>query len=93
MSEEHIECPICGTVMDFNPRYPRAVCADCADRAQSEDGRRLVFGKVSLSGGFAATYADTGEPYPGGHECYIDGTRCYADEAHMGGIVIEMVEV
>jgi hypothetical protein len=38
-----------------------------------------------------AWYADTEEPYPS-HECYIDGIHCYADEAHMGGIVIRVVE-
>lgn len=76
--------------MALNPRYPRAVCPDCAARAASADGRRLTFGNVSLSGGFAAVYADSGEPYPG-HECFIDGVRCHADEARFGGIVVEVV--
>jgi hypothetical protein len=45
---------------------------------------------VSLSGGYAARYADTGEPYSS-HACYIDGLPCWADEARFGGIVIERI--
>jgi hypothetical protein len=35
-------------------------------------------------------YADTQQPYDGGHDCWIDGIRCYADEHRFGGIVIEI---
>jgi len=90
MSEARAGCPICGMEVDDNPRYPLAVCPHCASRAASADGRPLRFGNEALSGGFAAFYADTGEPYPGGHDCWIYGVKCYADEAHMGGIVIEV---
>jgi O-acetyl-ADP-ribose deacetylase (regulator of RNase III) len=40
-----------------------------------------------VSGGFRAWYADDELPY-GSNECFIDGIRCRADEAHMGGIVV-----
>lgn len=43
---------------------------------------------MSFSGGFAAIYDDTHEESDS-HICYIDGVRCWADEAHMGGIVIQ----
>ena len=43
-----------------------------------------------MSGGYAAEYADTGDPYES-HECFVDGIECYADEARFGGIVIETV--
>lgn len=92
MTDQTTHCPICGAEMPFSQRCPRAVCQSCARRAASPDGRPLRFGNVALSGGFAAHYADTGEPYPGSHDCLIDGVRCHADEAHMGGIVIEVVE-
>lgn len=39
--------------------------------------------------GFVAEYADTGEEYQG-HDCFIDGVKCHADEARFGGIVIEV---
>jgi len=57
-------------------------------KATDENGRALSFGNVSFSGGFAAFYADTNEERQS-HICYIDGIRCWADEAHMGGIVIQ----
>lgn len=84
------ECPICGTQVEPSPRYPRYVCARCAARACSRDGRPLQLGNAGLSGGFVARFADTGEEHPG-HACYIDGVACRADEARFGGIVIQVV--
>lgn len=81
-------CPICGIALEPVPRYPRYVCRDCAVRAASADGRRLAFSNIGLSGGYAARYADTDEPYDG-HDCWIDGIRCHADEARFGRIMIE----
>jgi hypothetical protein len=84
-------CPICSTPVPPNPRYPRYLCPSCSGKATSEDGRLLEFSNVSMSGGFAARYADTGEEYAS-HECFVDGVKCHADEARFGGIVIEVVE-
>jgi hypothetical protein len=64
---------------------------ECARRAKTEDGRLLKFSKIDMTGGFIAQYADTGESYSS-HECYVDGIRCYADEGHFGGIVIQPVQ-
>ncbi len=83
-------CPICGAEVDPYPRYPRYVCHKCASLVCSTDGRRLEFYNASLSGGVVARYADSGEEYPS-QECFINGVRCYADEARFGGIVIETV--
>lgn len=82
-------CPICGVSLDPMPRYPCHVCADCASKAVAADGRRLQFSNVDMSGGFAASYADTGETYAS-HACWIGGIACHADEARFGGIVIEV---
>jgi hypothetical protein len=84
-------CPICSKTVRANPRYPRYVCEDCSAKATSADGRALTFSNVSLSGGYAARYADTGEDYPS-HDCFIKGVRCHADEARFGGIVIQVVD-
>ncbi|RUL78220.1 hypothetical protein EKH80_05110 [Dyella choica] len=87
MQTQH--CPICRLEVAVQPRYPRYVCAECAAKAMSQDGRRLAFFNTDVGGGYAAIYADTKQPYSG-HECFIDGIRCHADEARFGGIVIEL---
>ena len=80
-------CPICGSEVVVVLRYPNYVCRGCCRRTEDSDGRSVDFFNADLSGGFVARYRDTGEPYDS-HECYIDGQRCRADEAHFGGIVI-----
>jgi hypothetical protein len=87
MSDEQF-CPICGVSVALLPRYPRYVCAACAAKAVSLDGRPLRFFNLSLSGGYGAAYADTGEPYDSSI-CYIDDVKCFADEARFGGMVIQ----
>lgn len=82
-------CPICAAALEPESRYPRYVCSSCASRACSADGRPLAFSNVGFDGGYAAHYADTGEPYDS-HDCWIDGVACRADEARFGGIVIEV---
>ena len=81
-------CPICSRQVQGNPRYPRYLCMNCANRAVAPDGRGLEFFNIGLSGGYAARYADTGADYPS-HDCQVDGILCYADEARFGGIVIQ----
>lgn len=80
-------CPICSVDLPANRRYPRYLCATCAAKAQSVDGRRLTFSNADLSGGFVASYLDTGEEHLG-HECFVEGVKCRADEAYLGGIVV-----
>ena len=82
-------CPICGERMPASPRYPDQVCQACVRRACDEDGRPLRFYNVSLSGGFVARYADSRRERHS-HVCTIDDVRCRVDEAHMGGIVVQV---
>lgn len=84
---EDQKCPICETEVTSSERYPDHVCSQCSARAADEAGRLLTFFNTSFSGGFAARYADNGEPRES-HLCYIDGIPCRADEARFGGIVI-----
>ena len=77
------------------PRKPcHATRAECATPARrrppTNRGRALQFFNTSIGGGFIAYYADSHqtETHPG-HLCFIDGIRCYADEARFGGIVIQ----
>lgn len=89
--EAYPRCPICGGPLPFDPRYPRAVCAACVRKACDEHGRPLEFFNEGMSGGFVAVYRDTGE-LSAGHICFIEGRRCYADEAHLGGVVVQLLE-
>jgi hypothetical protein len=82
-------CPICGQIMTMDPRYPRAVCPDCAKKTADPAGRSVIFYNESLSGGIGGQYLDDGSLYVG-QDCYIDGIKCRATEAHMGGVVIEI---
>lgn len=84
-------CRICQSEVYANPRYPRYVCATCAARAKSANGRPLLFSNIDLSGGFIARYADTQEEYPD-HRCFVDGVLCWADEEYFGGIVVQVYE-
>ena len=84
-------CPICGKAGEASPRYPKYICVECGHRAVDENGRQLKFTNVAVSGGFEARYMDTGE-IRDSHICWVDGVRCFADEAHMGGIVVSVYE-
>ena len=84
-------CPICFKPISFNPRYPRAVCPDCVSRAADESGRTIEFFNEDLSGGLIAAYRGTGEPYPS-DLCWIDHIPCQAQEAHLGGIIIQPIQ-
>lgn len=92
---EQVPCAICGEPVDHDPRYPRQVCRVCRRRATDAAGRKVGFGNLSMSGGFWGYYADVEDPekHPyNEHECFIDSIRCWADEAHMGGIVVERAD-
>jgi len=80
-------CPLCESPRPHSPRYPDNLCADCVGRAVDETGRPLTFINLTLTGGFGAAYADTGERRDS-HVCFIDGVRCWADEAYFGGVVV-----
>ena len=92
MAVELVAGPICGTEQPAVPRYPDYLCRACVARASTSDGRRLVLVNTSLTGGFAARYADDEElceEVTVTHIVYVDGVRCWADEARFGGIVVQ----
>jgi hypothetical protein len=84
-------CPLCSADVEPNVRYRNYVCFECCEKAVDETGRKLGFGNESISGGFVAWYADTNETRAS-HICFIDGVECWADEAHMGDIVIRVYD-
>ena len=81
-------CPICHIEVQPFPRYPNYVCKACYAKAADKDGRPLEFSNIDFWGGYQAIYADNQDIYDD-HVCYIDGIKCWADEARFGGIVIE----
>jgi len=82
-------CPLCRAPLPVNPRYPRAVCSACVQRACDAEGRALEFFNADFGGGYLAVYREGREKY-NSHDCFIDGHSCRADEARFGGIVVQM---
>jgi ADP-ribosyl-[dinitrogen reductase] hydrolase len=83
-------CPICETSLNTSISYPNYICNNCTNRAKDIDGRKLIFFNLSTGGGYGAKYIDTNDEYLS-HECFINGIKCWADEAKFGGIVIEKI--
>jgi len=80
-------CPTCSAPVACWERYPSRLCIVCVLEAVDEQGRSLRFSNAAFSGGFLAMLAD-GTPYDS-HVCWVRNTRCWADEARFGGIVLE----
>jgi hypothetical protein len=87
MSTTH-PCPICGSPVHHWDRYPDQLCEACVAQAVDAAGRPLRFGNLHFGGGFQAIHADDGTPHEG-HECFVRGIRCHADEHRFGGIVVQ----
>lgn len=88
-------CPVDGTPVQANLRYPRRLCPDCASRVVDADGRALSLGNVSLSGGFVAHHVDDGslcEQVSSDGRVFVDGAACQAGEAKFGGVVVQLAE-
>lgn len=90
MSEPEHKCPVCATELRYHARYPNYVCDSCIAKATDEHGLPLKFFNTGMYGGFEAVCADTDEVRTS-HICFINGRRCYADEARTGGIVVELI--
>jgi len=82
-------CLICSTPVPYWIRYPTAICDRCFAKACDAQGRKLSFYNVSMSGGFKAVVDETQEESED-HARYIEGVKCWADEARFGGIIIEL---
>ena len=95
MTEEREHyCPGCGKPQRIFLRYPWYFCQDCLDEAVDGDGRRLVFGNVSFSGGLSWGYADDPDMRDDRAVegiCLIRGRPVTVGEARFGGVVAEPV--
>ena len=86
------QCPGCNCELSFWERYPNYYCKDCVKLTVDENGRRLLFGNMSFSGGLFWAFA--GEPKSGEQNCYrvkclIKGRTVVVTEARFGGVVAQ----
>jgi hypothetical protein len=88
MRDAILHCPVCGAEKRENKRYPRYLCRACAAKVEDESGRRLEITNANSEDGIRVAYADTGEERIS-RECFVQGIRCWAREAHMGGVVVQ----
>lgn len=82
-------CPICHTHVQKSERYPKYICEDCKKRAVNSEGLPVKFFNIDFGGGFVAvTIKNDIEQKSQDHVCFVDGVKCYADEAKFGGVVV-----
>ena len=57
-NKKTIECPLClNTLINFTPRYPKAICSKCADSDIKDSDNNLVsFHNIDISGGFISRH-------------------------------------
>lgn len=87
-------CPVCGTQINYFPRYPKAICGECRSKVSDHDGRLVeyfntVFGGFCCQGYYTGT--DQKELY-NSNICYIGSVKLEADEHRFGGIVIQKMD-
>ena len=93
-----VNCPTCGIQMGLSERYPGMSCSDCSSHTLNRDGYVVKFynahgpGRdVSRRHGIIIRVHTPRGEVSGGDDniCFVNGIKCRASEAHMGGIVIE----
>lgn len=88
-TESNQTCPICQTLVYKSERYPGYVCRQCTSKAADDQGKAITFYNKYIDGsGCQGYYNRPDSPYPHEH-CFVDGVRCIARGAYMGGIVIQ----
>jgi hypothetical protein len=88
-------CPICTRPTNRSERYPRTICGSCVQSViKDEDGHTVTFENIDLSGGFQSLHVGEGNQIikKEEHVCFVNGIKCWADEARFGGIVIQTMD-
>jgi hypothetical protein len=83
-------CPICSKKLRPIKRYPKYICSECANQVCDKSGRSVAFSNIDMFGGLVGHYSDTKEKYKS-QSCYIKDTKCKAEEARFGGVVIQIL--
>jgi len=89
-TEDKYYCPICSKRLRPVKRYPRYVCKECSKQVCDESGKSVSFSNIDVFGGLIGHYIDTEEEYKTQY-CYIKSTKCKAEEARFGGVVIQIL--
>ena len=85
-------CPICKNIMNIQmERYPKMICCDCNNTdIKDSEGNNVTFENESMYGGFVSLHIiDNNVVEKKEHVCYVKGIKCFADEARLGGIIIQ----
>ncbi len=89
-TEDKYYCPICSKRLRPIKRYPKYICRECSNNVCDKSGRSLSLSNIDFSGGLIGYYNDTEEEYNSQY-CYIKKTKCIAEEARFGGVVIQIL--
>jgi len=86
------QCPICNQQMPFSERYPNSICNAHYGECQDLQGNPVTYENEDFSGGFVSYHIIEGNIVRRNDgSCMVRGQRCYAGEARMGGVVIQVV--
>lgn len=87
-------CFNCKQKVDYFPRYPKHLCANCIPKLTDIKGRKIEFFNTHLAGyGCQGFYSDTEqEEKYFSNRCFIENVEYYANEAKFGGIIVQHKE-
>jgi len=93
-SEYKQYCANCKDMVPYNARYPKYICGACVAKLTDKDKRQIVFYNTELMGhGCQWFYTDTIPPEKNNSNLgYINQIVFYAQEAYLGGIVVQLKE-
>jgi hypothetical protein len=98
-TQQFTKCKICCTTdMFYSPRYPNQVCENCIVNSVDSEGNIVKFYNVDFYGGFESYHyvigsdGQTNVVQKNEHVCWINGKKCFADEAKFGGIIVQCDE-
>ena len=85
-------CPICNQPMPFSERYPLAICKAHYGECRDLQGNAVTYENEDFSGGFVSYHTIEGTIVrQNDGSCMVQGHRCIAGEARMGGVVIQVI--
>jgi hypothetical protein len=78
--------------MHYSERYPNSICGAHYEECVDSHGNRVTFENEDEIGGFASYHTVENKIVKRNDgTCFVRGITCYAGEARMGGIVIQVV--
>lgn len=91
-TKQKSSCAICKSEIFYSQRYPNAVCNNCREKTIDSSGNPVYHCNVDEQGGFESIHIiGENKIKKNDHDCWIDGIKCYSDEARFGGIIIQRI--